>query len=109
MLQSLFQHRYAAHRMYTMGPRTERAMHLVAALVQGSSFLEPRAYALLHREHHAHADTALDPHSPAFSGNVFRMMWQTAIRYQGLVSRRLQPEDRFLGGYPEWPPVDRLF
>src|SRR5690349_958865 len=41
IVQSLFQHRYAAHRMYTMGRRTERAVHLLTAVVQGSSYLEP--------------------------------------------------------------------
>ena len=33
--QSFFQHRYAAHRMYTMTPRTERTLHLLTYLVQG--------------------------------------------------------------------------
>ena len=37
LFQSLFQHRYAAHKMYTMGPRTERVLHFVAWLIQGSS------------------------------------------------------------------------
>ncbi|MCI0670636.1 MAG: hypothetical protein L0Y64_09260, partial [Myxococcaceae bacterium] len=49
--QSLFQHRYAAHRMYTMSPRTERVLHFLTYLVQGSSYLNPRAYAILHRQH----------------------------------------------------------
>src|SRR6185503_11615718 len=105
ILQSLFQHRYAAHRMYTMGRRTERAVHLLAAVVQGSSYLVPRAYAVLHREHHAYADTALDPHAPELSRNVFRMMWRTAKRYKGIVDGSVQPEARFLGGYPDWPAV----
>jgi len=26
--QSFYQHRYAAHRMYTVSPRTERVLHL---------------------------------------------------------------------------------
>ena len=47
--QSFFQHRYAAHRMYTMGPRTEKVMHLLTYLVQGASYLSPRGYAILHR------------------------------------------------------------
>jgi stearoyl-CoA desaturase (delta-9 desaturase) len=109
LLQSLFQHRYAAHRMYAMGHRTERLMHLLAAVVQGSSFLEPRAYAILHREHHAFADTERDPHSPSYDRGVFRMMRRTAERYSGYVTRRAEPEARFLGGYPEWPAVDRFF
>ncbi len=108
LFQSLFQHRYAAHRMYTMGPKTERSLHLLTALVQGSSYLEPRAYAILHREHHAFADTEKDPHSPAHHGNPARMMLETARRYSGFVTRREQPEARFLGGYPEWPALDRV-
>lgn len=36
-------------------------------------------------------------------------MWRTAQRYHGLVSRTIEPESRFLGGYPEWPAVDRFF
>lgn len=107
--QSLFQHRYAAHRMFTMGPRTERAMHLSTALIQGSSYLDPRAYAILHREHHAYADTERDPHSPAHQKNPLRMMLETARRYTGLLARRIPSETRFLGGHPEWPAVDRLF
>ncbi len=109
LLQSLFQHRYAAHRMYSVGPRTERALHLGTALVQGSSYLDPRAYAILHREHHAYADTERDPHSPSHQHNPVRMMWATARRYAGLLTGRLQPEPRFLGGYPEWPALERVF
>jgi stearoyl-CoA desaturase (delta-9 desaturase) len=109
LMQSLFLHRYAAHRMYTVGPRTERTLHLLTLLAQGSSYLSPRAYAVLHREHHAFADTEKDPHSPAFHGNPLRMMRETARRYADYVHERKQPEPRFLGGYPEWPWVDRTF
>ena len=79
--QSFFQHRYAAHRMYTMGPKTERVVHLLTYLVQGSSYLSPKAYAILHREHHAFSDTEQDPHSPHFFKDVARMMWHTKARY----------------------------
>jgi stearoyl-CoA desaturase (delta-9 desaturase) len=104
--QSLFQHRYAAHRMYTMKPRTERVMHLLTYLVQGSSYLSPRAYAWLHREHHAFSDTERDPHSPHFFKNAFSMMWKTKKRYHDFVSRKAKPEERFVPGYPEWRLVD---
>jgi stearoyl-CoA desaturase (Delta-9 desaturase) len=104
--QSFFQHRYAAHRMYSMGPRTERVMHLLTYLVQGSSYLSPRAYAILHREHHAFSDTERDPHSPHYYKDVARMMWHTKERYVGIVTRRITPEPRFEGGYPEWKLVD---
>jgi hypothetical protein len=43
--QSFFHHRYASHRMFTMTPRVERTFHVLTYLVQGSSYLSPRAYA----------------------------------------------------------------
>ena len=106
--QSMFQHRYAAHRMFVMTPRTERVFHLMTYLVQGSSYLSPRAYAILHREHHAYADTERDPHAPGFFSNVFAMMWATSKRFSAHLTRRSSPEPRFVGGYPEWPLIDRF-
>src|SRR5262249_42459251 len=107
-IQSSFHHRYAAHRMFTMPQVTERITHLVAWLVQGSSYLPPRAYAILHREHHAFSDTERDPHAPAFFRNVFAMMWVTGQRFSAHVEGRSTPEPRFLGHAPEWPVVDRI-
>jgi stearoyl-CoA desaturase (delta-9 desaturase) len=106
--QTFFHHRYASHRMFTMGPRTERAMHLLAYVFQGASYLDVRAYALLHREHHAFSDTSRDPHSPSNHGSVIGMMWATNERYQAYAQRRREPEARFLGGIPEWPLLDRI-
>src|SRR5213595_2914034 len=106
--QSFFHHRYASHRMFTMTPRTERTFHVLTYAVQGSSYLSPRAYAILHREHHAYSDTARDPHSPGFFSNVFSMMWTTAVRYAAHLGRTSSPEARFLGGYPEWPALERI-
>lgn len=105
--QSFFQHRYAAHRMYTMGPRTEKVMHLLTYLVQGASYLSPKGYAILHREHHAFSDTERDPHSPWFHKDALRMMLHTKHTYDDYAYERKQPEARFLGGYPEWKLVDR--
>src|SRR6476660_666412 len=79
--QSMFQHRYAAHRMFTMKPRVERGMHLLAYLVQGPSYLSPRGYAILHRQHHAFSDTERDPHSPHNYRGVVQMMMDTKHRY----------------------------
>src|SRR5437867_9264003 len=94
--QSFFHHRYASHRMFSMTPRTERTFHVLTYLSQGSSYLSPRAYAILHREHHAYSDTEKDPHAPSFFGNVFSMMWMTALRYGAHVEGTSSPEPRFL-------------
>lgn len=106
--QTFFHHRYASHRMFTMGPRTERVMHALAYVFQGSSYLDVRAYALLHREHHAYSDTPRDPHSPTNHRDVLAMMWATKQRYDRYAHRTAEPEARFLGGIPEWPLLDRL-
>src|SRR5438309_10379352 len=103
--QSFFQHRYAAHRMYTMKPRTERLVHLLAYLVQGASYLSPRGYAILHRQHHAFSDTERDPHSPWRSRSALQMMLHTKGGYDAYACRREAPEARFVRGDPERKPV----
>src|SRR6266849_1079345 len=106
--QSFFHHRYASHRMFTMGPRTERTFHFLTYLVQGPSYLSPRAYAVLHREHHAYSDTEKDPHAPGFFANVLGMMWSTALRYNAHLVGTSSPEPRFLGNTPDWPWLERV-
>ena len=107
--QTFYLHRYGAHRMFTMSKPVERFFHLLTAISQGSSFLLPRGYAILHREHHAFSDTEKDPHSPHVFGSFGKMMWQTKNRYSGLASGAIRSEPRFEGGCPEWPAVDNFF
>ena len=94
--------------MFTMGKGWERFFHLATYVAQGSSYLDPRGYAILHREHHAFSDGERDPHSPYNHSNVVTMMWATRKRYHGYAHRQVEPEARFLGGIPEWPALDRL-
>lgn len=107
-VQTFFLHRYSAHKMFTMSKGWERFFHLATWLAQGSSYLNPRGYAYLHREHHAFSDDERDPHSPHTYPNVFRMMWKTKERYQGLVVGTIQTEPRFQGDAPSWPLIDQL-
>jgi stearoyl-CoA desaturase (delta-9 desaturase) len=106
--QTFFHHRYGAHRMVTMSKGWERFFYLCTYVAQGSSFLSPRAYAILHRMHHAFSDTGKDPHSPTNFSNVLKMMLATKKRYDDFAYRRAEPEARFDGGYPEWPLIDKL-
>ena len=106
--QTFFLHRYGAHRQFGMNRRWERVFYFSTWLAQGSSFLSPRGYAILHREHHAFSDTPRDPHSPLFQKNPLAMMLHTKNRYRDLVQRRVEPESRFAGGYPEWEALDRI-
>jgi stearoyl-CoA desaturase (delta-9 desaturase) len=106
--QTFFLHRYGAHRQFSMSKGWERFFHVLTYLCQGPSYLHPRAYAILHRMHHAFSDTERDPHSPLFHKNAFSMMWETKKRYDDFAYDRVKPEERFAGGYPEWPWLDRL-
>ena len=106
--QTFFLHRYGAHRMFSMSRGWERFFHLFTFVSQGSSYLDPRAYAILHREHHAFSDTPRDPHSPRYFSNAFSMMWATKVRYQAYAGRLQDPEPRFDGHVPEWPALDRF-
>ncbi|MSP26768.1 MAG: acyl-CoA desaturase, partial [Myxococcales bacterium] len=106
--QSLYLHRYCAHRMFTMSKGWERFFHFCTFVTQGSSFLMPRGYMLLHREHHAFSDTARDPHSPHVFKNLVEMMNHTRDRYRGILAGRITPEARFDGDCPSWPAVDSL-
>ncbi len=106
--QTFFLHRFGAHRQFTMSKGWERFFHLATYITQGSSFLSPRGYAILHRMHHAYSDTEKDPHSPENYGNVFTMMLATKKRYDAFAYHREEPEPRFDGGVPSWPALDRL-
>jgi stearoyl-CoA desaturase (delta-9 desaturase) len=86
----------------------ERFFHLLTFITQGSSFLEPRSYAILHRMHHAYSDTIKDPHSPYFFKNVFAMMWNTKKIYADFLNRRRAPEKQFEDNYPEWKWLDKI-
>lgn len=106
--QTFFLHRYAAHKMFTVSPRMEKFFYLCTYLTQGSSFLNPRAYAILHRMHHAYSDTPKDPHSPIQNPNVFKMMWHTKDIYVGVKNGTYPVEERFEGDVPSWPALERI-
>ncbi len=105
--QTFFQHRYAAHQAFSMNKFWERAFYIFTYLTQGSSYMSPRAYAVMHRMHHAYTDTDKDPHSPTFSKNVFQMMWRTRMIYSNIYKRKFEVEERFTHNLPDWPAFDR--
>ena len=80
-VQTFFLHRYASHQMFKMNPVTEKIFFILTWLAQGSSFLHPAAYALMHRKHHEHSDTKKDPHSPKSFNNWISFMNKTRIEY----------------------------
>ena len=106
--QTFLNHRYAAHSQFTMSPFWEKVFFVGNWLANGSSYLSPRAYGILHRMHHAFADTEKDPHSPSYSKNLFSMMWDTRTVYSDVYYNRIPLEERFTKGVPEWNAFDRF-
>jgi stearoyl-CoA desaturase (delta-9 desaturase) len=106
--QSFFQHRYAAHAAFSMSKRWERVFFVLAYITQGSSYMSPRTYAILHRLHHAYTDTEMDPHSPAYSSNLVSMMWRTIRIFREIRLGRIPVEARFTKNLPEWKSFDKF-
>lgn len=106
--QTFFLHRYSAHKMFEMNKFWEKFFYALTYISQGSSYLNPRAYAVLHRMHHAYSDTPKDPHSPHHTKNLLTMMWKTKDIYNGIRTRATTPEERFSKNIPEWSFIDKI-
>jgi stearoyl-CoA desaturase (delta-9 desaturase) len=106
--QTFFLHRYASHKMFTMSKGWEKTFYFFTFFSQGTSFLNPRAYAIMHRMHHAYSDTEKDPHSPWFFKDVWGLMVKTKDIYVQYTKFRLEPEPQFIDRYPAWPLLDKI-
>jgi len=104
--QTFFLHRYAAHGMFTMSKGWERFFFVFTFIAQGSNYLSPYGYGVMHRMHHAFTDTEKDPHSPLFSKNLMDMMMQTLRTYQKIAQRKIDLETRFTRNVPDWMKFD---
>ena len=105
--QTFFLHRYASHGAFVMSRFWERFFFIFTYIAQGSHYMSPRAYAIMHRLHHAHTDTEMDPHSPNFSRNMLSMMWRTSMRYRAIFKGREAIDEKFTKNLPAWPGFDR--
>jgi stearoyl-CoA desaturase (delta-9 desaturase) len=106
--QTFFHHRYSAHGMYTMNKFWEKVFYVLTWLFQGSSYLSPYAYGIMHRYHHAYADTDKDPHSPLYSKNLWDMMWKTKIEYSAIAKHQKPVEERFSRNLPYWKFMENI-
>lgn len=106
---TFFLHRYGSHQMYTCSKPVERFFYFCTWFFQGSSYLNPRAYGIMHRMHHEFSDTEKDPHSPHFFKDVWHMMLQTRLIYNDFVKGKTTPEARFMEDpLPEWRALDKF-
>jgi stearoyl-CoA desaturase (Delta-9 desaturase) len=106
--QSFFHHRYASHEAFTMKKPWERVFYVLSYIMQGSSYLSPRVYGVMHRLHHAYTDTEKDPHSPVYDPSLMAMMWRTNTVYSKFYDGPMEVEPRFLTNLPDWPLMDKL-
>lgn len=106
--QTFFLHRYAAHKAYTMNKFTEKVVYVLTWIFQGSNYLSPYGYGVMHRMHHAFADTENDPHSPKYDETIWKMMWKTKTVYSDIANKRIEVEKRFTEGVPDWISFDKF-
>lgn len=104
--QTFFLHRYAAHQTFTMGKLTERIVFILTWFFQGSNYLSAYGYGVMHRMHHAYADTENDPHSPKYDLNVFAMMWRTKNIYADINRQKIEVDKKFTKNVPQWKRFD---
>ena len=105
--QTIFLHRYASHNMFNMTPFWEKVFYFLTFIVQGSSFLHPAAYGIMHRNHHAFTDTPKDPHSPIYITNIFSFNYATVIEYRRLVNEFISGV-RESKDVPRWNSLEKI-
>ncbi|BDD02616.1 acyl-CoA desaturase [Aureibacter tunicatorum] len=108
--QTFFLHRYAAHAAFTMSKPMEKLFFVLTWLFQGSNYLSAYGYGVMHRMHHAFADTEKDPHSPKYDESLFKMMWRTKTIYSDITNGTYKEpiDETFTKGVPKWDAFDKL-
>ncbi|MCF6170849.1 MAG: acyl-CoA desaturase [Bacteroidales bacterium] len=106
--QTFFLHRYAAHQTFSMSKTGEKLCYVLTWIFQGPNYLSAYGYGVMHRMHHAYADTEKDPHSPKYDPNPFAMMWRTFNTYQAINKKQIGVEEHFTKNVPQWEAFDKF-
>lgn len=106
--QTLFLHRYAAHGYYRLSPFGEKMGHILNLFFQGSSYLSPYAYGILHKAHHSYSDSKKDPHSPNQHKTPISMMLHTAKEYMSIYNKTHELNNIFSPNVAEWRSFDQF-
>ncbi len=93
---TIFLHRNQAHRALELHPIVSHFFRLWLWLTTG---METKAWAAIHRKHHAKCDTAEDPHSPQVLG-FSKVMWEGAELYRK-EAKCQETLDRYGHGTPD--------
>ncbi len=91
-----------------MSKAWEKVFFVLTWIFQGSNYLSAYGYGIMHRMHHAYADTPQDPHSPKYDESIFKMMWKTKTTYSAITSKKVEVDPRFTANVPEWTWFDNF-
>ncbi len=105
--QTFFLHRYASHRMFKMNKFTEKICFFLTFISQGTSFLNPAGYALMHRDHHKYSDTVDDPHSPQSFTSKIKFNLKTFNEYRKYINK-VNASDIKSSDLPRWELIEKL-
>ena len=106
--QSFFLHRYAAHQSFQMSRLGEKICFILTWVTQGSNYLSAYGYGVMHRMHHAYADSEQDPHSPKYDASPFAMMWRTKNIYTAINKKLIVIDEKFTKNVPQWTRFDKF-
>jgi stearoyl-CoA desaturase (Delta-9 desaturase) len=107
-IHTFFLHRYASHKQFSMSRGWEKFFYILTWLFMGSNYLSAYGYGVMHRMHHAFADTEKDPHSPKYSPNLFKMMWDTKNIYNQINLKKITVDEKFTAGAVQWEAFEKF-
>jgi stearoyl-CoA desaturase (delta-9 desaturase) len=93
---TVYLHRCQTHRALALHPIVAHGFRFWLWLTTG---MVTREWVAVHRCHHAHCETAQDPHSPAVAG-IHAVLWRGADLYREAIKRPALVA-RFGGGVPD--------
>ena len=91
VVTEIYCHRYLAHRAFRLRPGLALVLDTYFRVIVGT---DPHSWAGVHRLHHRHADTPLDPHSPVQRRPITIL---TGTPYLFAVAKRRLPANRPAG------------
>jgi stearoyl-CoA desaturase (delta-9 desaturase) len=93
---TIFLHRCQSHRALELHPAVSHFFRLWLWLTTG---MVTKAWAAIHRKHHARVETEEDPHSPQIHG-INKVMWQGAELYR-VEARNQETLEKYGAGTPD--------
>ena len=91
VVTEVYCHRYLAHRAFRLRPAVAVVLDTYFRVIVGT---DPHSWAGVHRLHHRHADTELDPHSPVLRRPITIL---AGTPYLFAVAKRRLPANRPAG------------